>query len=147
MLSMIRAILTFALLLPCIPLRASDGKQPSYPSFDYDAAKSHEIKPHRRTIPHLGVRAGFNQLRLTLTVSPTGEVLNADASGDQELLKFWPELKTEVRQWKFVPFKQNGEAVTAEVEEYLDLVPPERFSQKPYRAAAFKCGFQSGCDT
>ena len=41
-------------------------------------------------------------------------------------LKFWPQLEGEVRQWKFTPFEQNGGAVTADVEEYIDLVPPER---------------------
>jgi hypothetical protein len=41
-------------------------------------------------------------------------------------LRFWQELKAEVFRWKFVPFKKGGKAVTATVEEYLDLVPPER---------------------
>jgi ankyrin repeat protein len=52
--------------------------------------------------------------------------MDADASGDRDTLKFWPQLQDEVRQWKFTPFEENGKAVTAEVEEYIDLVPPER---------------------
>lgn len=100
------------------------------PSFDYDIARLHELKPHRRTIPMDGVRAGFNQLRLRLTISPAGEVINADAGGDREALKFWPQLHGEVTQWKFKPFEKDGKAVTAQVEEYVDLVPPERLPAK-----------------
>ena len=126
MFSMVRSIVILTFLLSSVSLWAFDKQQPSYPSFEYDVAKIHEIKPHRRTIPHEGVRAGFNQLRLTLTVSPTGEVLDADANGDKEILKLWPKLKSEVLQWKFLPFTDNGKAITAQVEEYLNLVPPER---------------------
>jgi hypothetical protein len=35
-------------------------------------------------------------------------------------------VQAEVRAWKFTPFEKNGKTVTAEVEEYVDLVPPER---------------------
>ena len=121
---MIRAIVALTCLLSSVCLWASDEKPLS--SFDYDVARAHEIKPHRRTIPLQGVRPGFNQLHLTLTVSPTGEVVDADANGDQEALRFWPQLEREVRQWKFTPFDENGKVVAAEVEEYIDLVPPER---------------------
>lgn len=123
---MIRAIIVLTCLLSSLWLWASDDKRPSYPSYDYDVARTHEIKPHRRTIPLEGVHPGFNQLHLTLTVSPTGDVVDADANGDRDAQKFWPQLQDEVRQWKFTPFEQDGKAVTAEVEEYIDLVPPER---------------------
>jgi len=59
-------------------------------------------------------------------VSPTGDVLDADANGTGATLKFWPQLKDEVYQWKFTPFEESGRAVTARIEEYIDLVPPER---------------------
>jgi len=115
-----------ACLLSSLCLWARTEDPPAYPSYDYRVAFAHEIKPHRRTIPLEGVRSGFNQLRLTLIVSPTGDVTDAKAGGDSESLKFWPQLQGEVRQWKFIPFEENGKAVTAEVEEYVDLVPPER---------------------
>jgi ankyrin repeat protein len=121
---MIRVIVAFTCLLSSVWLWASDEKQP--PSFDYDVAHAHEIKPHRRRIPLQGVHSGFNQLHLTLTVSSTGDVVDADANGDQEALRFWPQLEGEVRQWRFTPFEENGKAVAAEIEEYIDLVPPER---------------------
>jgi ankyrin repeat protein len=105
---------------------AQEEKKTPYPSYAYEVARPHEIKPHRRTIPLEGVRPGFNQLRLTLKVSATGDVLEADAGGDASTLKFWPSIRSEVRSWKFKPFEQDGKAVTAEVEEYVDLVPPER---------------------
>jgi len=119
-----RTIVAFACLLSSVCLRASDEKQ--LPSFDYYVARAHEIKPHRRTIPLQGVRPGFDPLHLTLTVSPIGEVVDTDATGDPELLKLWPQLQGEVRQWRFTPFEENGKAVTAKVEEYIYLVPPER---------------------
>ncbi|MGA2347681.1 MAG: hypothetical protein ABSF93_16840, partial [Candidatus Sulfotelmatobacter sp.] len=114
------------LCLWSILLQTPDAKQPPHPSVDYDVAQKHEIKPHRRTIPLQGVHAGFNQLHLTLTVSPTGDVLDAEATGESETLNFWPQLQDEVRRWKFIPFEESGKAITAEVEEYIDLVPPER---------------------
>jgi hypothetical protein len=127
---MIRAVaLALAVLLSGIPLGASDKKQSLYPSYDYDVARAHEIKPHRRRIPTEGVRHGFNQLHLTLIVSATGDVVDAQPSGNDELLKFWPQLRTEVNQWKFTPFEKHGKAVQAEVEEYIDLVPPERLPE------------------
>jgi ankyrin repeat protein len=126
---MVRPIVPLAYLLSSILLWASNEKRPSYPSYPsypYDIARVHEIKPHRRTIPFEGTHPGFNQLRLTLTISPTGDVVDANASGDRETLKFWPQLQGEVNQWKFTPFEENGKAITAEIEEYIDLVPPER---------------------
>ncbi len=136
---MSRAIALIACLLLCLFLGASENNTPffeasndesvSYPSYDYDVARSHEIKPHRRTIPTEGVNHGFNQLRLTLIVSPTGDVNDAEASGNQETLEFWPRLRDEVRLWRFIPFEKDGKAVTARIEEYIDLVPPERLPQ------------------
>lgn len=117
---------TLICLLSSIGLLARAEEQPSYASYGYDVARAHEIRPHRRTIPVECVRGGFNQLRLTLLVSPTGDVTDAHAEGDDKLLKLWPRLSAEVLQWKFRPFEENGKAVAAEVEEYIDLVPPER---------------------
>ena len=119
-------------------LWAQNEKGPSYPSYAYEVARAHEIKPHRRTIPLNGVQPGFHQFHLTLTVSPTGEVVDADAGGDREILKYWSQLQGEVRQWKFTPFEENGKAVTAEVEEYLDLVPPERLPKHHVAAPALR---------
>jgi len=97
---MIRVIIVLAFLLSSTRLLASEEKTPSYPSYEYEVARVHEIKPHRRTFPLSGVRPGFNQLHLTLTVSPTGDVLNAEPNGDRDTLKFWPQLEDEVYQWK-----------------------------------------------
>src|SRR5579872_91391 len=126
---MIRTALTLACLLLSLCLWASDDKKPSHPSFDYQAAYAHEIKPHRYTIPLKGVHEGLHQLHLTLTVSPTGEVLDAKADGDANDLKFWPQIEDEVRRWKFTPFEENGKPVTAEVEDYVNLAPPERMPE------------------
>ena len=123
---MVRPIATLVCLMSNLLLSASSGKRPLYPSYPYDVARAHEIKPHRRTIPLEGVRPGFNQFRLTLIVSPTGDVIDAHAQGNRDVLTFWPQLHGEVSQWKFTPFKVNGNAVTGQVEEYTDLVPPER---------------------
>jgi len=123
---MFRTLIVLACLFPSAFLWAEDKKS-SYPSFDYDSARMHEIKPHRRNIPMQGVQSAFNtQLRLTLLVSPAGDVIKSEANGDPEILKLWPQLQGEVAQWKFTPFLESGKAVTAEVEEYINLVPPER---------------------
>ncbi len=123
---MSRAIAALVCLLSISAVSALDEKKPSYPSFEHRVAYAHEIKPHRHTIPLKGVQSGFHQYRLMLTVSPAGDVLDADPSADPELTKYWPQLQAEVRQWKFTPFEQDGKAVTATVEEYIELVPPER---------------------
>jgi ankyrin repeat protein len=132
-----RTIVALTYLVTSISLWASDEAKP-HPSYDYDVARTHEIKPHRRTIPLEGVRDGFNQLHLTLTVSPAGDVVDADATGDSGMMNFWPQLQSEVRQWKFSPFEENGQAVTAEVEEYLDLVPPERLPKNHVAAPVLR---------
>lgn len=118
--------LTIAILLLFVSIFCASQEKILKPSFDYEIARTHELKPHRRTIPLSGVQPGFNQLHLTLTVSAAGDVLDVEPNGDKEALKFWPQLEDEVRQWKFIPFEQKGLPVTAEAEEYLDLVPPER---------------------
>ncbi len=126
-----RALFVLACML--VAFRPSTTAQ-ELPSFDYYVAHAHELKPHRRTIPLRGVSHGFNQLHLTLTISSAGEVVNAEAGGSDELMKFWPQLEPEVRQWKFTPFEKNGKAVTAEIEEYIDLVPPERLPAHHFAA-------------
>lgn len=136
--SMCRTIVSLTCLLAASFTWAQDEKRPSYPSYDYEIARAHEIKPHRRTVPLKGVDPGFNQIRLTLTVSPVGDVVDADAGGDRKTLKFWPELQGEVLRWKFTPFEDNGKAVTAEVEEYVDLVPPERLPRNHVAAPVLR---------
>jgi ankyrin repeat protein len=118
-------LIAVGLLSACL-VPTQNEKKPDCPSYSYEIARSHEIKPHRRTIPLKGVRPGFNQLHLTLTVSSEGDVLNAEAGGDAKALKFWPSIENEVRGWKFKPFEKDGKPATAEIEEYVDLVPPER---------------------
>ena len=130
MLGSFRPLATLICMVAGACLWASGETRSPYPSYGYDVARAHEIKPHRRTIPFEGVRPGFHQLRLTLTVAPTGDVVHADANGDPDAMALWPQLKGEVSQWKFTPFEQGGKAITAEVEEYADLVPPERLPQK-----------------
>ena len=127
----------FLCLLASSALCAAEDKPPANPSFDYEIARTHELEPHRRSIPLAGVEPGFNQIHLEITVSPTGDVLDVHPrvevdppSYADRTLKFWPQLQNEVRQWKFTPFEQNGRPVTAEIEEYLDLVPPERLPAK-----------------
>jgi hypothetical protein len=116
-------------LLPGSWLLASEGQKPSYRSFDYKTARDHEIKPHRRTIPVDGMSQEFtgpHELHLELTVSPTGDVTHAEASGEDGDTRFWPQVEGEVYQWKFTPFKAGGKPVTATVDERVDLLPPER---------------------
>lgn len=64
--------------------------------------------------------------------------MKADASGNDPDLKYWPTLQGEVGQWRFAPFEKNGIPVTVEVEEYIDLVPPERLPNKHVAAPAIR---------
>ena len=125
-LSMTR-LAALTLLLSSLTLRAQSDKPAPLPTFDYDIASTHEIKPHRRSIPMEGIPSfGFNQLHLTLTISPTGDVTHAEARHDELSVNFWPKIIGEVSQWRFTPFEENGHPVAAQIEEYVDLVPPER---------------------
>lgn len=135
---MIRALIALSCLLSSAGAWAAQDKQSAHPSFDYQAAYTHEIKPHRRTIPVAGVSDGGDQLGLTLTVSPAGAVLDAKPAGEERDLKLWPALRSEVLGWKFIPFEVDGRPVTATVEEYIDLVPPERFPSIHVHAPAVR---------
>jgi ankyrin repeat protein len=136
MLRMFWSTVALLCLLPGSSLLASEGQKPSYPSFDYQTARDHEIKPHRRTIPVDGMREGATQLSLKLTISPTGDVTHAEPSNDDEGVKFWSRVEGEVYQWKFTPFEIGGKAVTAEVQELIELVPPERLPKTHVRPPA-----------
>lgn len=136
MLRMFWSTVALLCLLPGSWLLASEGQKPSYPSFDYLTARDHEIKPHRRTIPVDGVREGPTQLGLKLTISPTGDVTHAEPSNDDDEVKLWSRVEGEVYQWKFTPFEIGGKAVTAEVQEFIELVPPERLPKTHVRPPA-----------
>ncbi len=126
MLDMLRTTAVVACLLSGSFLSASQQAE-KYPSYDYQTVRAHEIKPHRHSVPFEGLdQSGPTQLELKLIVSATGDVIHAEATGDEHLLKIWPQLQGEVYQWKFTPFEEHGKAVTAEVEEYIHLVPPEQ---------------------
>ena len=118
--------IAFATVLLAAQFCTSEEGKPSYPSFYYGIVREHELEPHRRSFPMAGVEPGFHQLRLTLIVSPTGDVLNAQGWGDEQSLTFLPNVQDEIKQWKFVPFEHDGRPVTAEIEEYINFVPPER---------------------
>ena len=127
---MTRVFTIVAFSLCFVSSLAAQEKKAAHTSFEYTDARKHELEPHRRTVPMDGIEQGFNQLHLTLVVSPAGDVVEAKASAEDKLMAFWPELEGEVRGWKFSPFEKDGKAVTAEVEEYLDLVPPERLPER-----------------
>lgn len=97
------------------------------PSFPYEVVRAHELKPHRHSIPTAGVSDGFREsLAISLTISPSGDVVTAKPSGDPKSMEIWPQVRDEVLAWKYTPFLQGSIAVTAQVQEYLAVVPPER---------------------
>src|SRR5215470_84565 len=81
---LILALLAYA--LACFGQTPQEKQAPPY--FDYEQARSHELKPHRWNIPMNGVQDGFNQFHITLRVSESGEVLSAQAEGEPEIMKF-----------------------------------------------------------
>jgi hypothetical protein len=135
---MIRVLIALACLLSSAGACAAQEKPPAYPSFDFQAAYAHEIKPHRRNIPLVGAEEGFYEIRLTLTVSPAGDVLDAKLDREDKNLKYWHALRTEVLGWKFIPFEVDGHPVTASVEEFVNLVPPEEFPTAHVAAPAVR---------
>lgn len=131
--TMFIATLVLGLSLPPnqVSNQAQAGEAPSLPSFGYEVVQTHEVQPHRRTIPHAGIREnGFSQLHLSLLVSADGNVVQASAGGDADAMKVWPDVRSEVIQWTFIPFETGGKATAANVEEYVDLVPPERMPKR-----------------
>jgi ankyrin repeat protein len=134
---MIPKLLTMG-LLAILPCGTQETKPLEHPAFDYQVARMHEIGTHRRSIPIKGAQGGFNQLTIKLVVSATGEVVTAEASGDERTMKFWPEIQGEIEQWRFTPFEKNGKAMVAEVEEYVDLVPEERLPKLHVKAPEVK---------
>jgi ankyrin repeat protein len=127
MLSMLRYPATLACLLSAVILAPSEEKKASLPHFNYNTARTHVIKPHRRIIPvEGGSGRGDIRLHLTLTISPTGEVTSAQATGSNNTMALWPQLQGEVYRWKFIPFEKDGKPTTVEVEEDIYVAPPER---------------------
>ena len=124
--SLMNRTIAYATFLLAAQFCTPEERKHSYPSFDYAIVRAHEIAPHRRSFPVAGVEPGFHQLRLTLIVSPTGDVLNAQGWGDEQSLTFLPSVQDKIKQWKFVRFEHDGRPVTAEIEEYINFVPLER---------------------
>ena len=130
---MFRSIAALLCLLPGPSVFAREWPEPRSQSVDYETARDHEIKPHRRAIPVNGLGQDdtwFHQLRLKLTVSPTGDVTHAEVRDEGDDTRFWSHVEGEISQWRFTPFKIDGEATMATVEEIVDLVPPERLPRK-----------------
>jgi ankyrin repeat protein len=122
---MLRYPATLACLLSPLILSPSENKKVSLPHFNYYAARTHVIKPHRRMIPVEGGGYGA-PLHLTLTISPTGDVTSVQATGDSHKMTLWPQVQGEVYLWKFIPFEKDGKPATVEVEDDIYVVPPER---------------------
>ena len=127
---MVRAIVALTCLLSGSCLWAFAEEQSSYPSFDYGAARAHETQRYRHTIALAGVRPGFHQVHVTVTVSSVGDVISVDADPEPDLAKFRPKIQSEITQWKFRPFEIEGKSVVANLEEYIDLVPAQRLPTK-----------------
>jgi len=112
------------LLLPTFLAGCADRK---LPSFGETYAATHELLPHRRIIPTSGVENDRDfDIRLTLTISKSGDVVSAKPEGRPDALRYWPQLQDEVNGWKFMPFAVNGAVSVVQVDESIDVVPLER---------------------
>jgi hypothetical protein len=123
---MMRALTAWVCLFFCAFVWAFDDHSAALPLFGCEIAQKHEIKLHRWDMPVAGVEQGFNQLHLRLVISPSGEVIGARASGGPKELRFWPQIRDRVYQWRFTPFEVEGKPAKVEVEEFVNLVPAER---------------------
>jgi hypothetical protein len=135
---MISSFVALTCLLSGILAGAPSQNPSSYHAYSYDVARAHEAKPYRHNIPLEGVSAGFNPVRITLIVLPTGDVQYAAVGGGQWPQDVYSHLRKEVSQWKFTPFEEDGKAVTATVEEYIELVPAERLPRKHVAAPVLR---------
>ena len=118
--------IALCLLIAPAQAPAQKAETPPLPSFTFEVAKAHEAPPLRHRFHLQGVEEGENQLHLTLLVSADGTVVEASAESGTGSMNFWPEVKGQVMQWTFTPFEKDGKPTAAKVEEYVDLVPPER---------------------
>ena len=64
--------------------------------------------------------------------------MSAEAKGSAEDLKYWPAAQGAVYQWHFRPFEIDGKPTTAEVEEYANLIPPERLPKSHFTPPAIR---------
>jgi ankyrin repeat protein len=116
-----------ALFVSTVAFLSNEETLPSPPHISYQTARTHAIKPHRRIIPvEGGGGRGDLRLHLTLTISPTGDVTSAQATGSDNTMKLWPQLQGEVYRWKYIPFEKDGKPTPVDVEEDIYVGPPER---------------------
>lgn len=91
----------------------------------YDEAWQHTVEPRHTWVRVPKPSRGMPQLRLTLTISPQGDVMNAEAHGSAEEMLAWPAAQATVYGWKYRPFSRAGHPVTAVVQSGISLMPLE----------------------
>lgn len=96
------------------------------PHCGYATAFAHEVEPYKHFVRVEGISGAPSGLKATLTISPSGDVLSLTATGDEVSLREWPRLRSEVLHWKFRPFQIRGKAATVTIDEFFQLLPPER---------------------
>lgn len=106
----------------CIPIAAQSR---SDVAVGYEEAEQHAVQPQHTWVRVPKPASGIPGLRLTLTVSPQGIVVNAEAHGNAEQMQAWPMAQATVYGWKYRPFLRDGHAVTAVVQSGITLMPSE----------------------
>ena len=106
----------------CFPVAAQSR---SDVTVGYDEAWQHTAQPQHTWVHVPKPGSGMPQLRLTLTVSPQGDVMHAEASGNAEQMQAWPMAQAIVYGWKHRPFLRDGHAITAVLQSGISLVPLE----------------------
>ena len=106
----------------CFPVAAQSR---SDVAVGYEEAWQHTVQPQHTWVHVPNPARGMPELRLTLTVSPHGDVIHADAHGNAEEMLAWPMAQATVYGWKYRPFLRDGHAVTAVVQSGISLVPLE----------------------
>jgi hypothetical protein len=91
----------------------------------YDEAGQHNVEPRHTWVRVPKPSRGMPQLRLTLTISPQGDVVHAEAHGNVEEMLAWPAAQSTVYGWKYRPFLRDGQAVTAMVQSGISFMPLE----------------------
>lgn len=112
----------------------------SFRRVDVKLARRHALPPRRTTIPGPGAQLGREQIRVTLTVSPEGDVTAAKPDPTSTPAAFWPRVKDEVLRWRFRPFEIHGQPTAALVDEEINLRPPEQLPQEHLQPPGLRNG-------
>jgi len=95
---------------------------------DYAEMRSHEIGPYAPIHSDTKIDQSNDSVRLQVIVDELGNIEEATPTYGPE--EFFDRAVKVERARKFKPFEQNGLPIRATFEDYVSIVPPEKWSDK-----------------